>query len=310
MNRIVKSVALTFLGACICILFHAEYVSAAERAYYHLVILGDPHLPGKYRESKERVIETINAWPDVDIVIPVGDLNESVGTDSEYAAVKNFFSKLRKPVCPVAGNHDYIYENQTGPNGKRVKAGPDTRKEKLHIFREAFGLRDDFYSRRMGGYLLLFLSTDHLSSDNLAEMSARELEWLHLELSVNRKVPTIIFFHAPLKDTLRNYNNHINTPPFVAQPAETLHSILMENPQVFLWVSGHTHTSPREESFASPLNVYEKRIMNIHTTDMNRAGIWTNSIYLYPDKVVVKTYNHKTGTWQPELQRVIMPPVP
>jgi len=309
MNRIVKSVVLAFLAVYICIFPDAEYTTwAAEGAYYHLVVLGDPHLPGKYRESKEHVIETINSWTDVDIVIPVGDLNESAGTDNEYAAVRDFFANLRKPVCPIAGNHDYIYESNTGPKGKRLKAGPDTRKAKLHAFRETFGLQEYFYSRRMGGYLLIFLSTDHLLSDNLAEMSERELKWLGMELSQSKKTPTIIFFHAPLKDTLRNYNNHINTPPFFAQPSEALHSILMENPQVFLWISGHTHTSPREESFAAPVNVYEKRITNIHNTDMNRAGIWTNSIYLYPDKVIVKTYNHKTGTWQPELQRVIVPP--
>jgi Icc protein len=78
---------------------------------------------------------------------------------------------------------------------------------------------------------------------------------------------------------------------------------------VFLWVSGHTHTSPEEESYASPINVYAKRITNIHNTDMNRAAIWTNSLYLYPDRVVIKTYNHKEGVWVPQLQRDVLLPL-
>lgn len=79
----------------------------------------------------------------------------------------------------------------------------------------------------------------------------------------------------------------------------------MQNSQVFLWVSGHTHTPPREESFAAPINIYANRVTNIHNTDMNRETIWTNSLFLYPDKVVVKTYQHKTGIWLPEFERTL-----
>jgi 3',5'-cyclic-AMP phosphodiesterase len=172
-----------------------------------------------------------------------------------------------------------------------------------------FGLPEVYYSKRMGDHLLIFLSPDHLKSENLTELSDRELAWLRSELEQNQKTPTIIFFHGPLKDTLRNYTKYINTPVRIAMPSDILHDILMKNPQVFLWVSGHTHTPPTEESFAAPVNVYEKRITNIHNTDMNRATIWTNSLYLYSDKVVVKTYNHKKGVWLREFERTITVPV-
>ncbi len=82
----------------------------------------------------------------------------------------------------------------------------------------------------------------------------------------------------------------------------------MQNSQVFLWVSGHTHTSPKEESFAAPINSYANRVTNIHNTDMNRETIWTNSLFLYPDKVVVKTYQHKSGIWLPDFERTISAP--
>jgi hypothetical protein len=111
-----------------------------------------------------------------------------------------------------------------------------------------------------------------------------------------------------LYGTLREYNSNANTPNFIAQPHEKIREILVQNPQVLLWVSGHTHTSPKEESFASPINIYERRVTNIHNTDMNRETIWTNSLLLFPDKIVVKTYQHKKGIWLPEYERTLSTP--
>jgi hypothetical protein len=136
-------------------------------------------------------------------------------------------------------------------------------------------------------------------------MSDRQISWMRAELEKNKDAPTIIFFHAPLHGTLRDYNSNANTPNFIAQPHEKIYEVLLQNSQVLLWVSGHTHTSPQEESFASPINSYEKRVTNIHNTDMNRETIWTNSLLLYPDKIVVKTYQHKKGIWLPEFERIL-----
>jgi hypothetical protein len=174
---------------------------------------------------------------------------------------------------------------------------------KLDTFRKTFGLSDYFSKKILEPYLLLFLSADH--SDFLSGVSPRQLSWLRHELAEHRKKPTIIFFHGPLRNTLRTYRGFINTPNFIAQPHEELDVILKENPQIFLWVSGHTHTSPWEESYAHPVNLYGGRVTNIHNKDMNRGTIWTNSLFLYPDRVEVKTYNHMDATWVPYLERTI-----
>ncbi len=39
-------------------------------------------------------------------------------------------------------------------------------------------------------------------------------------------------------------------------------------------------------------------------------NIWTNSFFLYPDRVVIKTYDQKKGYWLEEKTREIRPPVP
>jgi 3',5'-cyclic-AMP phosphodiesterase len=280
--------------------------NATDTAYHRLVILGDPHIPGKNIESKERVIQTIKSWNDVEMVIAVGDICENMGTRDEYAAAKTFFMKLNKPFYPIPGNHDFIYDDISGSNTKK-RAAPAVREKKLTRFRETFGLPMLYYSKNVGDYLLVFLSPE--GSDSLCEVSGQQIQWLRSELEKNKKKPTMIFFHAPLKGTLRDYGSNINSPDFIAQPSGEIHEILMGNPQVFLWISGHTHTSPREESFASTINVYANRVTNLHNTDMNRETIWTNSLFLYPDKVIVRTYDHKKGVWLKDLERTLRPPL-
>jgi len=294
--------------ACIILLIlsGAAPANSEDKAYYHLVVLGDPHLPGKNINAKEHVIQDINSWPDVDMVIAVGDICEVTGSSEEYAAAKKFFGKLQAPFCAIVGNHDFIYEDVIGPNGKKKRSAPAIRDAKLNEFREIFGLPALYYSKKLAGYSLIFLSPE--GSDHLTELSEQQLEWFRLELDKNKKIPTIVFFHAPLDGTLLNYKKSANTPNFITQPAGKIHEILMKNPQVFVWVSGHTHTPPTEESFASAINVYEHHITDIHNTDMKRETIWTNSLFLYPDKIIVKTYDHKKGAWLPKFERTILAP--
>ncbi len=299
-----------FIVSGISILSIAGYfysVSAAEINSHHLVVLGDPHLPGKNPEGKNLVIKTINTWKDVEVVVAVGDICEDRGIVEEYDVAKNFFSRLEKPLFSVVGNHDFIYADNLNTKGKRERAVTETRQVKLDRFKDTFGLKNIYYSKMLGKYRLIFLSLD--SPDYLAAISPKQLDWLQSELSANQKQPTIVFCHAPLQGTLRDYNSKVNTANYILQPAEKIHTLLLSHPQVFLWVSGHTHTSPKEESFSSAVNLYQKQITNIHNTDMNRETIWTNSLFLYSDKAVIRTYNHKKGVWLNEFERTVKLPL-
>ena len=275
---------------------------------HHLVILGDPHLPGRDVHKKEKVVETINSWKDVEMVVAVGDICADLGTDEELAFAGKFFSRLHAPFFPITGNHDYFYADPDTGKGRLVTGSRQSQEAKLAKFQQTFNLPSLHYSRYVGDYLIVFLSADHATF--LAGLSDDQLAWLRRELADNHRAPTIIVFHAPLDKTLRPYRHWINTPDFIAQPVKEVHDILAANRQVFLWVSGHTHTPPSEESFASAVNLYDGHVTNIHNKDMNRSAIWTNSLYLYPDKVVVKTYSHDDQAWLPHLERVIEAPSP
>ena len=283
-------------------------LSAGALAPPHLVILGDPHLPGKFLGEKEKVLGTINSWSDVTLVVAVGDICEDLGTEKEYAAAKLVFSRLTKPYVPVPGNHDFIYDDIKRPNGKRMKGTAAEKQKKLARFQQTFALPALYHSKPVGNYQLIFLATDEVQSDQLTRLSPKQLDWLRAELKRHLKNPTVIFFHAPLSGTLSNYNKYANSTDFVAQPEDDIRALLRENPQVFLWVCGHMHVPATNKDFRADINFFENRVYTLHNSDMNRETIWTNSVFLLPDKVVIKTYNHRLGAWLPELEKTLVPP--
>ncbi|MFW9618378.1 MAG: metallophosphoesterase [Sulfurospirillum sp.] len=271
----------------------------------HIVVFGDPHLPGKHPQMKEEVLEHINEWKDIDMVVAMGDLCSKTGTVEEYTYVKTYFSKLKKSLSVITGNHDFIYMDELDSNDKLQHASKEIQEAKLKRFQTTFNLPKLYYSMVKESYLLLFLSAD--DPNHLAELSKEQLAWLEQELQSHPKMPTIVFFHAPLDNTLETYNRWVNTPNFVAQPKKKIHELLQANPQLFLWVSGHTNTSAKEASFASKVNQYE-HVTNIHNSDMNKDIIWTNSLFLEENFVSIKTYDHSKQEWIDTLDRHIAVP--
>lgn len=271
----------------------------------HIVILGDPHIPGKHLDQKVQVLEQINQWSDLDSVVAIGDLCSQTGTEEEYDLVQAYFFKLTKPLYVITGNHDFIYADALDANGKLQHAPREIQEAKLKRFQILFNLPKLYYSVVKEDYLLLFLSAD--TPSHLAELSSEQLVWFENELKNHPTMPTIVFFHAPLDQTLESYNHWVNTPNFIAQPKEPLRQIILSNPQLFLWISGHTHTPAKEPSFASPINRYEQ-VTNIHNSDMNKETIWSNSLYLEEDFVRIKTFDHNQKIWIDTLERMIAKP--
>jgi Icc protein len=278
-----------------------------ERSY-RIALIGDPHLPGTHLASKEALIRTVGGWVGIDRVIVLGDICDRAGTAAEYAFAKAFFAPLPQPLRFVVGNHDYFYEDEPNFRGRLVEAPPEVRRMKLVRFAETFGLKQLYSEERLGDYLLVYLSTDELHGSLLAQFSKEQMDWLEKALARNRTVPTLIFAHAPLAGTLHAYNEHVNAPSFVAQPAESLRELILANPQIVLWAAGHMHVPATNESYAAPVNRYEGRVMTIHNSNLGRKRSWTNVLDLYPGRVVVRTYDHGLKGWRPDLERTIPAP--
>lgn len=321
--------AAVLLG-CLTLLLVPAGSGHAGGEVVHIAVLSDLHLPGRLLPQKERVVETLNSWPDLDLVVALGDICEDVGSVEEYAAVRQFFARLKKPVLPVAGNHDYIYYDvnpfapgEKIPKGKHVvAASASARRAKLQRFKESFGLSEVYYAKQAGPYRLVFLSTDHLYVSYRTAVSDAQLEWLGAELARHRAAPTIVFFHGPLEGTIGGANLVDNDPlNYMVQPAREIRKLLLENPQVFMWVAGHAHIAPTNANFNGPLSLYERRVTVVHCPGMSGSSylsetdqkgtrheaLWTRSLFLHPERVVVKTFDHEKGAWMEPLTREVRP---
>ncbi len=289
---------------CACSLFAKPNLDTTS-ALSHIVLLGDPHIPGKNLDHKENVLATINQWEDVTMVVALGDLCEQTGTQEEYDEVKSYFSKIKHPLKVITGNHDFIYKDLRDSNGQLKHAPIQIQEQKLNLFKKTFGLEELYYSVDQDPYLLIFLSAD--SPNHLAEISDKQLSWLKKTLEENANKPTLIFFHAPLEGTLEPYHQWINTPNFVAQPMEAIKSLLIQNPQAILWASGHTHTSvERSHLLSTAITFYQNTIFNLHNSDLNKDEIVTHSLFLYPDRVVIRAYNHAKNQWIEDFKPFLM----
>jgi hypothetical protein len=54
-------------------------------------------------------------------------------------------------------------------------------------------------------------------------------------------------------------------------------------------------------------NYYEGRVLNVYNSDWDEDTIYTNSLYLYEDHILIRTYDHTRGEWLPAFDRTVTP---
>ena len=307
--------AAAFIG-CLSLGYVPTVAAGGRKDYYHIVLISDLHLPVRTKsfpavadqknvwEKKQKLLQTINAWTDVDEVALLGDLAARYGKEAEFKVVDEYVGALRYPYYAVAGNHDYAYKDEPVKK-KKQKLAQGTlgeKKAKLAAFQKRYHLPAAYYARDVGNCRLLYLSPDGCGSS--VELSAAQLAWLQQELATHKNGPVLFFCHGPLKGTLRTYNKKINTVSATAQPDMKLAEILAAVPPGSLWISGHTHTPPTNDSYADiSVNRVNRNLVNIHNPTIDAKKLYTNSLYIYKDKIVIRTYDHNNGIWLQELER-------
>lgn len=271
-----------------------------------VAVLSDLHCRPDNLESLLKAIRAINKMPDVYAAVITGDLNEKIGSPAEYKFLGKALSHFSVPILAVPGNHDVQYKDYYNPdkNAKnpKLRTNPKERKAKLERFRNLLKLKKLRFSRRIGGHLLVFLPDDHLTAKGLVRLSDATLEFFRETLKSNRDLPTVVFCHGPL---LGSYNRKGGLPlqQATAQPADKIRKILNANPQVFLWVSGHTHTGPSSKNFCARVNKVG-RVTNIHTPAIQSHSSYVQVIKLSPKQAIVRTLNAKTGKFIKKYDRV------
>ncbi|MBF0545199.1 MAG: metallophosphoesterase [Candidatus Riflebacteria bacterium] len=288
----------------------------SAKDYYRIDVVGDPHLPGNHPDKKKTVINWLNSNEDTDLVVVVGDLCQLTGTEKELQFAVNFFADLKKPVQVMNGNHDYVFQDIDPASPALVLGSPLSRSKKLCAFLNAFKNNDFFASRVVASYSLIFLAPDDLLGNYYSQMSDGQLRWFEYELFKKKNLPTIVFYHAPLwEKKLLAVNPKLGN--YMAQPVDAISKIVRDNPQIQLWVCGHVHFGVFHPMNSKPENIFENKVPNIINCDLDgrsvlsgvdiklvsHDGLWTKSLFLYPDKIVVKVYDHVAKNWIPELEK-------
>lgn len=291
------------LLSIIC-LFSSPIFASDLKEPYTITVLGDPHLPGNNIKAKEKLIQTLNTWVATDLVVAVGDVCKTTGTITEYKFVKEFFSKLQKPLAVICGNHDYVFSKADGSWHPEMASAKE-RSVKLNRFMQTFDMQKLYFNKIVGNYHLVFLSLDSLDTKYYAELSKKQLQWFDWQLHQHKDKPTIIFCHAPLwwKVLTKIKPGLMN---FIIQPMDKIKEILDKHRQVFMWVAGHVHMGANNRYSRGILNTYKHRIVNINNCDIDGHSIlkgikmnlvdhnnlWTKNLELYSNKVIIKTYDH------------------
>lgn len=308
----------SFLRTGLCLLsclFAFSFLSVLTQAAEpeaRIVVISDLHYPTKTRKkdlrrqkiaNKVAAMEEIGHWEDVDLCVFTGDMVQRTGDLLDVQVVRNFIDQLPQPKAFLAGNHEVMYTGLPTLPGTLRKGDAGTRVAHLMEYQWNFGPL--YFSRDLGGYHLIFLSPDCMASRYAVELSQEQLAWLQQDLAAHRHQPTLIFCHAPLTGTLLPGDKQ-DIPWNYAQPAQPLWQLLVKNPQVVLWVSGHTHNSPKGRNFINPLHwIPGTHTWNAYNSTWDGNQAWTRDLLLYPDKVVIRTYDHKKGQWMKKGEETI-----
>jgi len=174
--------------------------------------ISDTHFPHIIKESFDRTVEMINN-SDVDFVIHTGDLVDR-GYLREYEKAIKAFSKVKKPIIFVPGNHDgknvglKLFENLIGPLSG-VKEGKD--------------------------YVILYLNSV-IPDMNEGRISNSSFLWLKEKLRkyIDKRIKIVSFHHhlVPVPNTGRERNVLFNSGDVI--------DILIKY-GVNLVLSGHKH---------------------------------------------------------------------
>ncbi|PKL48569.1 MAG: hypothetical protein CVV42_08840 [Candidatus Riflebacteria bacterium HGW-Riflebacteria-2] len=267
-----------------------------------VAVLSDLHVRGDNQKMLDAAVKAVNKLPDVDAVAITGDLCKKIGSPAEYSDMIKVVSRFKMPIYATPGNHDIIYRDHFGAEGKKLRTSPTERKAKLERFRKALKLKKLRFTRKMGGHLLVFLPNDDPKGKHLVTLSTATLNFLKDTLKKNPDVPTIVFCHAPLAGSyvkprkLGFYNSN-------AQPHARISAILKKHPQVFLWVSGHLHIGPSSPEYHNKANKVGN-VTVIHTPAITPNSSWMRVLDLSPARAKVRTYNAKTGKYTKKFERV------
>lgn len=284
-----------------------------------IALLSDPHTVSKDAQYAggingklaDAVADYRPMKPDLWLVN--GDITDR-GKVAEYEAFKEIMAKVSKPEQWLVntGNHDF-YDAEASDE------------EELRRFTQAFGLSTPYSNRVVGDLHIVMLADERWKTapghKEWAWLNPGQLEWFAKVLQEHKEKWTMVCLHQPLQETVFWSHGSSNTFAGCGQNAE-LRAILKENPQVKLWLSGHTHMGAEiagnvvQQQGVTFMGLGSTFYQFVKSEKPEDQGGWPSFggfqkdlssnqsrwLEFWPDKVVIRARDHANKAWMDDFQ--------
>ena len=278
----------------------------AQISDLHISELGDHHdlLAGQAIQFLTNAIEHLNQLKTLDFVLFTGDLFDTA-SDWELEQFQTSVGQLIHPYYVIPGNHDRR-EGEELPGLTR------------HDFARYFNPQIDqrpshpdcqvgYWSREiLPGTQLIGL--DSIKDDDWGGMvDQTQFNWLRKELSRHADKTVLVAIHHPLHP-LALIDNDPYYQRFVCDCASKILTLLDENPQVKLILTGHHHLSSVDNfggriHIAGPsLTIYPcaYRTIRLESTGESRQRISWRTHYALDDGMMAEARRRMVANWRSE----------
>jgi predicted MPP superfamily phosphohydrolase len=230
---------------------------------YNVMIISDTHISND--EEKDDRLDTllnmVNAgvFPGIDFVVNTGDVVSSVYKKYDRSNPEKSYNRLLKtvqifnqleiPYYFTMGNHDYKIDSD------RDSDGPFNEDEivKMEKIWKDFTGFEPYFSIIHKSWKFIFLNSMRGRYLN-RHFDDKQLDWLEIELASN--MPTILFFHHPLKTD--NFRIWCGFKDLITQDKELrFYSLIQSNKKIIKAIFvGHGHMWVNDVLFET-IAVYE-----------------------------------------------------
>jgi 3',5'-cyclic AMP phosphodiesterase CpdA len=244
-----------------------------------------------------------------------GDVTDD-GRPGEFEAYRKIVAPVATPdkILATTGNHEFY--DQDASDG-----------EALRRFMAAFGQPKPYSNKMLGDLHVVMLADEQWKTAprnrEWAWLTPGQLTWFDQVLKERRDKFTVVCLHQPIQDTV-NWSWGGNDFGGCGQAAE-LRAILKRNPQVKLWLSGHTHIqldAPGQVAKQSGVTFaclgstfyqfvsksapgYQGGWPGPDGYEKDLSASQSRMLDVWPDRVVLRTRDHVKETWLDQLDVTI-----
>jgi 3',5'-cyclic-AMP phosphodiesterase len=280
---------------------------------FRVALLSDPHTEateGAITAKLRAAVHDLDPLK-IDLWLCNGDVANH-GLPAEWEAYKRILSEVSTPEqwLVTTGNHEFYNE----ADDATVLKG----------FCQAFGLPHPYSSKVAGGIHFVMLADELYKTAPYARewawLTAEQVQWFDQVLAEHKDKFTVVCLHQSLQDTV--LWSHGGNDFAGCGQVEELRAIIARNPQVKLWLSGHSHLALQWQgqrvqldgvTYACLGSTFYQFVSSDAPEDQDGwpagggykkdlSASQSRVMEVWPDRVVVRARDHAKQAWLDHLQ--------